>query len=106
MKRRIFSGLSQDIPLSSERNAWWKEMSGLEWILFFCATIATLAFVLGLVTGETIFAPPVKSRSGGAADASWSDSPALFVVLMTANAAVAVGIWLLFFWWLRRRRAL
>jgi hypothetical protein len=104
MRRDLFSGLSHDLPPSVVRKPWWKVMSLWGWMLLLFATVATFAFFIGLISGETIFLPPVKSRSGDAVAASWNDSPVLYVLLMIGNVVVALGIWALFISWIRGRR--
>jgi hypothetical protein len=69
------------------------------------AVASTMSLLLGIVSGETIFFPPFKSRSGDVVTASNADSPIWFIVLMVLNAVVALVTWTMFISWLRSRRA-
>ena len=101
MSRRMFSGLSKDLGEPEVQRPWWKAMSGWGWLLLLFALFATFSFILGITTGETLFMPPVKSRSGHTWGTSFQDSPVLFLILMAANAAVVLLVWGLFIAWLR-----
>lgn len=79
-------------------------MSGFGWLLLFFALFATLALIMGVVFGETLFLPPVKSRSGSTWGASFEEAPVWFLVLMAANAAAALVVWGLFIAWIKGRR--
>ena len=103
MNRRLFSKLSSDID-PAEITPWWKVTSLWGWMLIMFAVLSTFSFVLGAMGGETLFVLPSKTKSGKAIEASWDQSPILFVFLMTANAIVSATLWALFISWLRRRR--
>lgn len=102
MSKRLFSNLSKPIG-DLGLVPWWKRISLKEWLLLVIATLSTLAFVFGLFAGETIFLMPLKS--GGTIEASYEDSPVLFIVLMIGNAAFSTALWGIFVAWVRARQA-
>lgn len=83
--------------------SWWSSMSLRGWSLLFLAVFATASFILGAVTGETLFLPSYAAKSGPA-QVSWARSPVLFLLVMVGNLAIGAGIWVAYFWWLRGRR--
>lgn len=89
--------------LAGESHSWWRSMSLRGWSLLFLAVFATVSFILGAVSGETLFIPSYASKSGPAG-ASWADSPVLFLLAMVGNLLVGAGIWVAYFWWLNGRR--
>ena len=103
MNRRLFSGEKEEFRPLGYREPFWREMTVWGWFLLFCGTLSVISLVVGLVSGEVFFLPPVKSRSGASLIASFSESPIWFVVLMAANAVVAFVIWGLLIHWLRKR---
>jgi hypothetical protein len=89
--------------LARRSESWWRAMSLSGWGLLFLAVFATVSFILGVVTGETLFLPSYASKSGPA-EVSWASSPLLFVLAMVTNLAIGVGIWGAYSLWLTRRR--
>jgi hypothetical protein len=85
-----------------DEKPWWRNV-GLEgWLLLLLALFATCAFILGVITGETLFLPTFRAKSGPM-DASMHEHPIWFALVMTLNAIIAVGIWFLFGRWLKTR---
>jgi hypothetical protein len=88
---------------TEESQSWWRAMSLRGWGLLFLAVFATVSFILGAVTGETLFLPSYAAKSGPA-QISWTGSPVLFLLAMAGNLVLGAGIWLAYFWWLSGRR--
>ena len=88
---------------SGENRSWWRSMSWRGWGLLFVAVFATISFILGAVSGETLFLPSYTSKSGPV-QVAWVDSPVLFLLAMLGNLAIGAGIWVAYFWWLSGRR--
>lgn len=89
--------------LAGERHSWWHSMSLRGWGLLLLAVFATASFILGVITGETLFLPSYASKSGPAG-VSWADSPVLFLLAMIGNLVIGAGLWVAYFWWLSGRR--
>ena len=79
-------------------------MSFAGWSLLFIAVAATVGFVAGLIVGETISLPFLKSKDGPTF-VSYATSPTLYLLSMALNLTVACGIWGLFIAWLRSRQS-
>lgn len=88
---------------AGESPSWWRSMSWRGWGLLFLAVFATVSFILGAVTGQTLFLPSYAAKSGPA-EVSWAGSPVLFLLAMVGNLAIGTGIWIAYFWWLGGRR--
>jgi hypothetical protein len=88
--------------LTGESQSWWRSMSLRGWGLLFLAMFAMFSFILGLISGETLFLPSYASKSGPA-EVSWKGSPMLFLLAMSANLVIGAGIGVAYFRWLDRR---
>jgi hypothetical protein len=88
---------------AGENHSWWRAMSLRGWGLLFLAVLATAFFILGAVTGETLFLPSYAAKSGPV-EVSWAASPVLFLLAMAGNLVVGTAIWVAYFWWLIGRR--
>ena len=86
-----------------ERPSWWRKLSLKGVGLLLLGAVATGAFVIGIVTGETILLPSYKAKSGGL-EVSLSAHPFFFYVAMAINFMIAAVIWWLLIAWLRERR--
>jgi hypothetical protein len=93
-----------DLPTDWDPKPWWRTLSLLGWLLLALAVFATLSFVAGVLTGETLVLLSFKAKSGPV-EFSWEQSPGWFTVAMLVNALVAVGVWLAFAGWLKERRS-
>jgi hypothetical protein len=105
MPRALFSALSRKTETTGPNRPWWSVLSVNGWLIVLIAVVSTAFLIIGAISGEVMFLPPVKSRSGDVASASLQSEPIWYFVLMALNAVVSFVAWAMFITWLKSRRA-